>query len=318
VSTPDAPYLSRLSVVDFDPVFIMGSARSGTSILYDLLARTGCFNVLTVYHVLRYDELLRNHAEQRTDQAKQDLSDELAGLGIVDRKADHFRIGPDSPEEYGWLLNGPPGHIAPETLPRFIEICRKVQSISDPSKPLLLKNPDDYPHFAEVLRLVPRARLVFNHRHPLAVMSSWLKAARLSLEEPNPLGMLLSRWYRKAWRRPLRRHIMRLLLSDIAGMGFIVARRHVTRRADYFLEHLPEVPESRYTSVRYEDLCERPNETIGAILGALGLSPAQPPDLAGRVQPREAELLPVVARNLARLDGPLSRYCEAMDYPLPG
>jgi len=317
VSTPDTPYLSRLEAVEFEPIFIMGSARSGTSILYELLACTGCFNVVTIYHVLRYDELLRNHAEQRTEQAKRDLADELARMGIVDRQADHFRIDPDSPEEYGWLLKTRPGHVAPKTLPKFIEICKKVQHVSDPAKPLLLKNPDDFLHFAEVSRLLPRARLVFNHRHPQAVMSSWLKAARLSLDEPNPLGLLLSRWYRTLWRRPMKRHIMRLLLSDVAGLGFLLARRHVKRRADYFLEHLSEVSEARYTSVRYEDLCDRPNETVGAILGALGLTPAQPFDLTGRVQPRDAKLLPVVAGNLDRLDDGLSRYCDAMGYPIP-
>lgn len=317
MSTPDLPYLSRLEAVEFAPIFIMGSARSGTSILYELLARTGCFNVVTVYHVLRYDELLRNHAEQRTHEAKRDLDEELTRLSIVDRKADHFRIGPDSPEEYGWLLQGRPGRIAPETLPRFIEICKKVQHVSDPARPLLLKNPDDFPHFAEVLRLLPRARLIFNHRHPLAVMSSWLKAARLSLDEPNPLGLLLSPWYRTAWKRPLRRHIIRFLLSDIAGLGFLAARRHVTRCADYFLEHLAEVPESHCTSVRYEDLCDRPNEIIGGVLDALGLSAAHPLDLAGRMRPRETGLLPVVAGNLDRLNDGLSRYCEAMGYPPP-
>jgi hypothetical protein len=85
----------------------------------------------------------------------------------------------------------------------------------------------------------------------------------------------------------------------------------------YFLENVESVPDSRCANVRYEDLCDRPNQVIGDLLDALGLVPPQPLDLAARVQPRKASVLPVISRNRARLGGRLDPYCRAMGYPLP-
>ena len=56
----DRPHRHLLESVDLQPVFIVGDSRSGTTVLYHLLARTGCFNPVTVYHILCGHELLSN------------------------------------------------------------------------------------------------------------------------------------------------------------------------------------------------------------------------------------------------------------------
>jgi hypothetical protein len=318
---PDEPHLHLIENVSFKPIFILGEGRSGTTILYDLLSRTGRFNVVSFYHVARYHELLRNHVENRTEQAKQDLSRALEAAGLVDRKIDKFKITPDTPVEYGRLLGLAHRKINPRTLPRLLEACRKIQYISDPTKPLLLKNPRDYgANFPLVLRLFPDAMVIFNHRNPLETVNSWLKMARNTFEEKNPLsGFFEAKRYERLWGRRfnLRLSIMRFLFSETWDLGARLSARRVVSRAEYYLDHIDEVSKSRYISIRYEDLCAEPDRIIMDILGFLGLKSERPVDFADLIQFREPELLPSVARRLPQLDRKLARYCRALDYPLP-
>jgi len=320
-SGPDGPYLPLIEDVTFKPIFIMGDARSGTTVLYDLLARTGCFNIVTLYHVARYNELLRNHAENRTEAAKEALSREFEAAGLIDRKIDKFKVTPDTPEEYGWFLEEFPRKINRRTLPRFVEGCRKIQYISDPGKPLLLKNPPDFgANFLRVLELFPDALLIFNHRNPLEIVNSWLKAARNTFEVKNPLSVFFrTKRYQRLWTggfRP-RLSIMRFLFSDTWDLGARFSAAHVVGRANYFLDHIDQVPRSKYTTVRYEELCAAPDEIIGGVLDFLGQTPQESPDFTGAIKLREPKLLPTVARRLPNLDRRLARYCEAFGYPLP-
>jgi hypothetical protein len=47
---PDKPYLNLLEKVDFCPIFIMADHRSGTTLLYQTLVATDCFNFIKSYH----------------------------------------------------------------------------------------------------------------------------------------------------------------------------------------------------------------------------------------------------------------------------
>ncbi|MHA2283895.1 MAG: sulfotransferase, partial [Promethearchaeota archaeon] len=85
LSTRDEPYFSKLDNVHYRPVFILGFHRSGTTLLYELMAMTGSFKIITTYHVLYYDELLANHFEGTADQAHQELNDWFASLNIKTR-----------------------------------------------------------------------------------------------------------------------------------------------------------------------------------------------------------------------------------------
>ena len=49
----DQPYLDQLTQTDLQPIFILGDHRSGTTLLYQTLASTHCFNVVKAYHVIK-------------------------------------------------------------------------------------------------------------------------------------------------------------------------------------------------------------------------------------------------------------------------
>ena len=84
--------------VELQPVFIMGPHRSGTTILYQLLASTGCFNVTTVFHLLNRDELQRFHFNPAVGEARRDqLVRLLEDRGISTRKYDSVQVSPDLP-----------------------------------------------------------------------------------------------------------------------------------------------------------------------------------------------------------------------------
>jgi LPS sulfotransferase NodH len=77
-----------LQDVPLRPIFIVGAHRSGTTLLHRLLAQTGCFNYLSAYQVLRYDEILAHHAEGTTAAEKAKLMREFDELGLKNRIID--------------------------------------------------------------------------------------------------------------------------------------------------------------------------------------------------------------------------------------
>ena len=141
----DAPHMHRLAGIPVEPVFITGPHRSGTTLLYSLLLATQRFNGVTAYHVLRYRQILARHLAGETEQAKAELAEQFQAAGIFDRVIDGVRVTPDMPEEYGFVLADPgPPRLRPTNLKRFVDLCRKVQFIGEPSRLLLLKNPWDF------------------------------------------------------------------------------------------------------------------------------------------------------------------------------
>ena len=196
----DQPYLDLLPKVDFSPIFIMGDHRSGTTLLYKTLVATGCFNFVRAYHIIKYDEILSNHINQTENRAIQELEELFKSLGISDRTIDQVMVTPNLPEEYGFILNNVAGNetcITPQNLPIFQQLCRKIQLASDPDKLLLLKNPWDLPQFMYVKSVIPTAKFIFIHRHPIHVINSKLKAARTLLSDWNDYTALIARWYKQ-------------------------------------------------------------------------------------------------------------------------
>ena len=268
---PDAPYLGQLGGVDFRPVFIVGSARSGTTILYQLLAKTGRFNWVSTYHLVDTDSLLADHAEGRTAQAKEALAERLLQLGVTGARFDGVEISPDFPEEYGFALaEGSRQQLTPHTLPRFLELCRKVQVVSGVDRPLLLKNPWDARRFLYVKQALPGSRFIFIHRNPADVVHSMRAGLRSLLGARNPYHALLAPFYDRLMQSPLRLRLSRLLLSSRFGVGPRFVGWQVARTARYFLDNVSALPADDHLSVRYEDLCRDPAAVVNRVLRFLG------------------------------------------------
>lgn len=314
----DQTYLDQLWNVNFTPIFILGDHRSGTTLLYKTLASSGCFNVIKAYHIIKYDEILYNHEHHLKHEKLQELQAEFDRLGISDRKIDLVQASPELPEEYGFILrnaNYDP-HLNDNNLPLFLEICRKIQFISDAEKAVLLKNPWCFPYFGYIHQAFPSARFIFVHRNPINVINSKLKAMDQILLEWNAYIGLLSSKYHQLFKNPIYRVTYRLKYLKQFNIGVNATLKQSTKSTSYFLKHIQDLPKSSYASVRFEDLCDEPQTTLEKIFDFLQLTPVIPIDYNSLIQQRSVQLLPTVAKNQSRIYETLLPYFEFHNYSI--
>ena len=185
----DDQHIKKIENINFQPVFILGFYRSGTSIFYKMLSETNCFNPVIAYHLIKYDELLHNHINKIEGNTKKDLTSYLQKIQ-KDRKIDRLKISADFAEEYGFLLSSRTAQstISKKNLDLFTELGKKIQFISENNKPILLKNPIDLSNFIFIKKHFPNAKFIFIHRHPFNVSSSFIKAF-LPASIPNVLAI---------------------------------------------------------------------------------------------------------------------------------
>jgi hypothetical protein len=313
-SQPDEQYLVLLEDTDFRPIFILGLHRSGTTVLYRLLVATRCFNFVSAYHVARNGLILFNHVNQLEEAARAELEAAFESLGLTDRIIDGVTVTPDLPEEYGFILRDAKfrPRLDPQNLADFVEFCKKVQYVSDPDRPLLLKNPRDFGNFLYIKHAFPAAKLVFIHRHPIHVVNSQLTAIRSLFDEKNAYTALLAEWYRELYASPLRLFAMRLLFSSHVDLGLRVVAQHLVRATSDFLEQIGDLSGTDYVSVRYEDLCQDPETNVARILDFLEMSPPVALSYDAFIEPRSVHLLPEVDRwqdQIRRTLAPYFAYC---------
>lgn len=131
-----------------DPIFLLGNHRSGTTWLYQLLAATGRFGVLTAFHVVEWPRI---------------AAARMTALGVRTREVDRVEVTPDLPEEYGYILAnaGYPSWLRPRGLPLPEQVIDVVARFA-PGRPVLLKNPWDSGNLRTVARLFLQAPYVFS------------------------------------------------------------------------------------------------------------------------------------------------------------
>lgn len=297
----------ELTAVTYEPVFIMGDHRSGTTLLYQLLASSGAFNITTTYHVICDGEMLATHQAGRTDEAKAELNERFKSLNLNTRLIDEMELNAETPEEYGLILHRRTGKLTltPKTFSAFDEICRTMQLVSGhPERPLLLKNPWDFSAFMTVHQLFPRAKMVFIHRHPVHVLNSQLKAMHKNWSEGNPYVSMMSETFARMQRKPLARRFMYWVTDPHSRVR--LAQRIVTRRAvqsaNYFLKNIDRLPQEQYVSLGYEEMCRDANREIGRVLEFLNVTSATGVDFQAQISPRPTRLLPGLERAAASLE----------------
>jgi hypothetical protein len=313
----DKPYLNLLARVEFSPIFIMGDHRSGTTLLYKALVATGCFNFVSAYHIIKYNEILSNHVNQIENQAIQELEELFKSLGIRDRTIDQVMATPDLPEEYGFILKNVAGdetYITPKNLPIFQQLCSKIQLASAPDKPLLLKNPWDLPQFIYVKSVVPTAKFIFIHRHPIHVINSKLKASRTILSSWNPYTALIAQGYKQIFKNPVRRYLYQLLYSQYFDLGLRRVTKQSVESTTYFLENVESLPDKDYLCVKYEDICKAPEVIIFKILEFLRLKSRSIFNYESLIEPRPVKLLPEVEKNYDEICQKLQPYLTYHGY----
>ena len=311
----DTQYCSAFSKLDFRPVFIVGDHRSGTTLLYQILAATGRFHVLNAYQVIHYDEIVTHFMEGRTQTARLDLEKRFAELGLSNRVFDGVRVTPDLPEEYGFVIeDSARPQLRPSNRGRLVELCQKLRLIGGSDKPILLKNPWDVLSFVSLKESFPEAKLIFLHRHPLAVINSQLRAIRSMMEVHNDYFRLIARWYPRVWDSRIRRQFMRQVFSGRLPLWRYIVPRHVARAGTYFMANFDCIPVADAICFRYEDICRNPSDNIEAILRFLQIEPDGAIDYASLIDKRPTNLLPEVARYRTQILRPMQPYLDRFHY----
>ena len=292
--------------------FILGNHRSGTTWLYQLLAESERFSVLTAFDVITWGQA------EATPAA---LAARLTAESITARKGDGVAVSPSLPEEYGYILNnaGYKSWLTPASLGLFAEILTAL----DDGRPILLKNPWDYAHFPFLAQAFPRARFVFIHRHPFRVIQSAVGVFRAIWSERDGYVDLLSQRYRRLWGNPLTRLLFRWLGTGALALDVRSVISGVHRANLNYVEHHVSLPAERRLSVRYEDLCAAPQEQLQRIFDFLELG-ALPP-LKTPPRPRHTPLMPELVLRTGRISSRMADYFALMGYredgsatPLPG
>ncbi len=237
---PDLRYLKKLEDIDFQPVFIMGLHRSGTSVLYKMLTSSGCFNPVSVYHLVKYDQLLDDYENKTQDNVKKRLTESFRKKGLDDRGIDKLKVSADFAEEYGFFLDEKSAQtfITKKNVSKFNEMCKKITYISDRKKPILLKNPYDFSNFIYIKKAFPNAKFVFIHRHPFKVLSSLMKATRVLFTDYNYYASQISRIYNKLYENPLSLFFLRNLTSRLSFFGLMLLCYNSSKSTKYYLKNL--------------------------------------------------------------------------------
>lgn len=313
----DQQHSQLLQSINFTPIFIIGLSRSGTSLLHQLLAKTGCFNYIKLYHVIYCDSFLENHLEEKEQIAYDNLKTTLTEAGLENRIVDGLPVNIDTPEEYGLVLDnlGYSLYLNKKSLTIFDDFCRRIQYTSTkPDLPLLLKNPLDMRNFMFIKQTYPTAKFIFVHRNPLFVLNSQIKFLRSVFGNKNfYLAMILKR-YDRLMNRPWAPVLRRIAFSDFLGLGLRWMLNYCKILCSYYLRHINSLPESDYTSLKYEDLCQDPQGTLNSLFDFLSIHPEINPLDQITVQPRHSPLLPEIERNQDRIKKKLHGYFRALDY----
>jgi hypothetical protein len=254
-------------------VFLLGSQRSGTTWLHLQLARTGRFRFVSAADVC----------------AGEDLAFDTRGI-------DAIPAGPDTPEEYGLIINsGGLRYDEPdtteETLPRLLALCAGKAAREGRDRPLLLKSPPDYPGGIGTLTTAfPEARFVAIQRHPLRTLQSQVRAWRKLVMQRQPYLDRIDRGYRAFMDDSGKRLQWGLFIHSRAGIEWLADS--ILRAQLGFMARQDAWPGSNLMTIRYEDLCADQDGGFARLSEFLGIELPPPAEAPA---PRLQAIMPEVA-----------------------
>ncbi len=298
------------------PIFILGLHRSGTTWLYEMLARTGSFDILTAYHVICFGEYLlgrRNHEAQRIR-----LGCQFESMGLKCRGGEAVQLSSCTPEEYGFILDNYSGalHLRRENYPLFRQIARMIWEDTRSGRRLLLKNPWDFGNAQMIKSLLPEAKFIFIHRNPFHVLSSMQRLVVSTVNDPDPYTAMLHDRYRRLKDGRIRRHAARWCVASLPGLVVTGLLRWVQRATANYLRNLSAIPCEDRIDVSYESLCEDANGSMARILSFLDC-PSAAVDYKPLVAFRDRPVAAVVAQKRSLIVRKLADYSAAVGYDLP-
>ncbi len=297
------------SITNFDPlaspVFILGMHRSGTTLLYEMLTHTGCWNTLWAWHVISFDEIESPDVDLAHSQ--DNLLKRFADAGLETRGVDAVKVQLETKEEYGFILDNrrQGAKITRKNLPLFHQIGKSVQRTFPEQRPLLLKNPWDFGNAPLIKELIPSAKFVYIHRPPEEAVSSMWKFLSQALLKKNEYMAMLSTRYEKLNRTRLKLGLMRRFITRHPQWFVKILVRWLGKCCDRYLNSVGQIEEHDRIEITYDQLCAAPDATIAAILSHLGMTGANVDYSAmierrgGRIDDLVKAQLPAIERRFA-------------------
>lgn len=255
------PEIERTSIAR--PIIILGLPRTGSTFLQRLLAAD------SVFHHLRFQEALmpapppaltpeladrrRAYAQFRCERSER----------FVPSLNQMHRITPDSPEECYFLLRNAfmhPSYHLIGPIPAYINFLNahdrtsayedyayqlKILQFGRPHARWVLKGPAHWQHIAILHRLFPDAHFIQTHRHPRAVLRSWIQLYEAILKLHSRFNMPL---------------------AERAQISVRALARHV----EFLHTFRTENPAAPFHDVHYKDLTRDPLDTARRIYLATG------------------------------------------------
>lgn len=291
-------------------VFIMGLHRSGTTVLYQFLARVLPVCPVTVQDVVFYPRRAQSHVQDGGEADRARLAAYFEENGLARRVLDAIPLSPETVEEYGWILKREAGSFAlgEETLPTFRDLVLKLSWLRPDASALLLKNPWDTPRADQVAALFPEARFVFLLRDPIEVLSSELRNATHFSSERNPLVQLLTegiprvRFYLGLAR--MGRRLMGERLSERFLVWWLL--KDVMNNLRAYRAAMERIPPSRVVQLRYSELVDDTRGALERVAQLTGLPVSDAVDEL-RARRRSGGLLPAIEARRAELEETVER-----------
>jgi hypothetical protein len=312
----DEKYLDNIENIKINPIFILGLPRSGTSILYKMLSETKTVNCVTSYHVIQYDQILNNHIHGIEAEAKTQINDYFDKIKLKDRGMDKLKIYADFPEEYGYILGKQTYkmNIVPENRFLFIQLCKKIQYISENDKPLLLKNPYDFMNVSLIKNIFPNAKFIFISRHPEQILNSSMNAIRSLLKNRHPYSMITNRNYARFYNNPLTLFFSRIFFFYYPLLGMSYLLNFFKSQVNEFNHQYTQLPETNYVFTSYENICKNPSQTLKKLITFIDVKPEKNIDFDRYIKPRNIPIDPIIIRFRKLVKLKLRTYYDLFDY----
>jgi hypothetical protein len=305
----DKSYINKIENISFKPIFIMGLQRSGTSILYKILTLTNYFNYVSAYDIIKFDQLLYNHIKGKTQEIKNKLNC-LLSKSQKTRGIDKLEINSNFPEEYGFLLAKKSNNslLNDTNIFYLINLCKKIQWVSNNQRYILLKNPYDFENFLFIKRKLPESKFIFIHRNPINTLSSQIKAMDTLLKEKSIYMEMLSSRYAKIFEKKLLLKYYKQKYSMDSTWRFKNSLNKYVKSTNKFIKNLKCLNNEDYINVNYEKLCTSPESLIYDILVFLDLKKNLNIDYKEFIRPRKSNIVKIVGNNQNLIRKRLSNY----------
>ena len=296
-------------------VFILGLHRSGTTLLYEMLAAAGAFEVTTAHQVIRHNEL--RDRDVAPSASIERLRTRFASLGPDAQTGTARHPKPAHLEEYGFVLDNTVSRfsLSRRTAPALRQLVNAMHRDATRDRPPLLKNPWDFGNARRIKQLVPDAKIVYIHRNPFHMLGSLHRLVVSSIRRPNPYLAMLSERYDAFARSEYPLRLARILCEKAPSLLARALIGHVARHTRAFLRDLPSIPSRDRIDVAYEELCARPNEVVCRILNMIGLQ-AEPRNYRSLIRPAASRTTPEMAAARDLIVKRLSAYATTVGYDL--